>query len=280
MWGDIRFRRLSPLLNSGQALWIYLLTGPRTHSIPGLYTVGEREMAEALGWSLLAYRRAFQEILDEDLVKVDWHARLVWIPKAIHYNQPESPNVVLGWSRIWDELPECSLKSEAYHYIKGFLEGLGKGFHDAFMKATPKTLPKTMPKTMPNQEQEQEQESEQEKEKTPHIKRPPKGTKRQLTEFPNDFILTPTLEAYANTHDIQNPAHTWEHFKAHHLAKGSQFKNWPQAWRTWVLSPIQKNAPQTRKPYAKGDGTIAAGQELIQTLRDKDTSHEPRIVNP
>ena len=84
MWGDARFRRLSPLPFSGQSLWIYLLTGPRTHSIPGLYVVGEREMAEALGWSLWSYRRAFREILKEDLVKVDWDARLIWIPKAIH----------------------------------------------------------------------------------------------------------------------------------------------------------------------------------------------------
>ena len=34
MWGDEKFRMLSPLPPSGQSLWLFLLTGPHTGPIP------------------------------------------------------------------------------------------------------------------------------------------------------------------------------------------------------------------------------------------------------
>lgn len=34
-----------------------------------------------------------------------------------------------------------------------------------------------------------------------------------------------------------------ERFRSHHLSKGSSFKNWKQAWWTWVNSPFTKAHP-------------------------------------
>ena len=93
-----------------------------------------------------------QEVLNQGLVKADFQARLIFIPNAMKYNKPQSPNVVKSWSAHWDELPECALKSIAYHELKAFTKGLGDGFAKAFNE--------TIGKTMPNQEQEQEQEQE------------------------------------------------------------------------------------------------------------------------
>lgn len=117
--------------------------------------------------------------------------------------------------------------------------------------------------------------------KKKRIQRKKEKVVRTSTEFPDDFILTPALDAYARTHGVQDPAHTWEHFKAHHLAKGSRFTNWPQAWRTWVLSPIQKNtAPAGIKSFAKEEGTMRNAAALIRKLEAQEQAHEPKVINP
>lgn len=165
IWNDARFRALSAPPPNGQTLFFRLLTGPELGNIPGLFSVGEAALAEALGWPLEGFRAAFAELSGEaipegfpegfpegyregsreGLAKADWKARLVWIPKAIHNNPPESPNVIRSWRLLWDELPECPLKLEAYRYVKAFVEGLGEPFRKAFAEAIPEGIPPTFP---------------------------------------------------------------------------------------------------------------------------------------
>jgi hypothetical protein len=154
-WSDKKFRELSPLPPSGQSLWLYLVLGPHTTNIPGLFEASEISMADRLGWSLEAFREAFREASSKGMAKADWKARLVWLPNAPDYNKPESPNVVISWGSAFDELPECEIKWQAYQSLKAFTEGLGEAFSKAFAKA------------IPNQEQEQEQKQEQEQTKKP-----------------------------------------------------------------------------------------------------------------
>jgi hypothetical protein len=78
-------------------------------------------LAEELDWSGEEFREAFGEVSGKGLVKADWKARVVWIPKAVKYNQPESPNVVKSWRYTWDEIPECALKAEAHNRLAAFL---------------------------------------------------------------------------------------------------------------------------------------------------------------
>lgn len=157
-WVDDGFLRLSPPPPNGRYLWFYLLTNPDTVNIPGLYRSGEAAMAEALGWPLKGFREAFAEASTQGMVKGDWEARVVWLPNAIKYNPPESPNVVKSWRIQWGEIPSCPLKIEAYHTLKAFLEAFGEAFLKAFLEACPKPYGKASP----NQEQEQEQEQEEE----------------------------------------------------------------------------------------------------------------------
>jgi hypothetical protein len=139
-------------------------------------------MAEELEWDLEAFDKAFQEVLDKGLAKADLKARLVWLPNALKYNKPESPNVVKSWAKEIDLLPECELKDEAIRSILEYLETLGDSYKAPFLEACspsekplPKAFTKPLPKpsfkpsgepsfkAMPNQEQEQEQEQEKEK---------------------------------------------------------------------------------------------------------------------
>ena len=170
-WSDEKFRVLSPVQPSGQGLWFFLLTGPHTGPIPGLFRAGRAAMAEELGWSPEAFDKAFREVSQQGMAKADFVARLMWLPNAIKHNKPESPNVVKSWAPEFDLLPECPLKLEALEAIKAFVCALGPGFSGAFAgafespgkasgKASGKPSGKPSGKTMPNQEQEQEQEQE------------------------------------------------------------------------------------------------------------------------
>lgn len=165
-WTDDKFRRLSPIPACGQGLWFFLLTGPHTGPIPGLFRAGRLGMSEELGWSVEDFDKAFAEVFNQGMVKADFKARLVWLPKAIEHNRPESPNVVKSWRAEFDLLPECAMKFEALEALKASVSALGEGFAKAFEESFGKALSKASAKTMPNQEQEQEQERKKEREKT------------------------------------------------------------------------------------------------------------------
>ena len=156
MWGDEKFRRLSALPPCGQGLWVFLLTGPHTGPIPGVFRSGRAAMAEELDWEIEAFDKAFGEAFREGLVKADWKAKVVWIPNAIKCNRPESPNVVRSWGGEWDLIPECDLKAEVYESLKANICGLGEAFEKAFVEAFGKAYGKPSRKTCPNQEQEQD----------------------------------------------------------------------------------------------------------------------------
>lgn len=172
-WSDEKFRALSAAPPSGQGLWFFLLTGPHTGPIPGLFRAGRAGMAEELGWNLEGFDKAFAEVSQQGMAKADFKARLVWLPNAIKHNKPESPNVVRSWRAEFDLLPECDLKTEALESLRSFVCGLGSGFAKAFEEVFGKPFTKPSGKTMPNQEQEQEQE--QEKEHRAPGERPPPG---------------------------------------------------------------------------------------------------------
>lgn len=162
IWGDEKFRALSPLQPSAQGLFLYLLTNPNTTSIPGLFRAGPAAMAEELGWPIEGFKGAFDELIQQGLAKADLVSRVIYIPNAIKYNKPQSPNVVKGWASHWDEIPECGLKTLACQQLKAFVQGMGDAFTQAFVESFgesfDKATDKPLLKAMPNQEQEQDQE--------------------------------------------------------------------------------------------------------------------------
>lgn len=146
-WGDDKFRKLTKIPPCGQGLWLFLLTGPHTGVIPGLFRAGRASMAEELGWPLEAFDQAFGEALAHGMVKADFDARLVWLPNSVKHNRPESLNVVKCWGSEFDSLPECALKVEAYNAFGSMICGMGDSFRKAFVKAWAK--PSGKPSPMP-----------------------------------------------------------------------------------------------------------------------------------
>ena len=150
IWNDANFRSLSAPQPNAQTLWFRLLTGPELSVIPGLFQCYPDGLAQALGWSLDAFRYAMSEVIDHGMMKVSDRNGLIWIPKAIHHNPPQSVNVITGWGSTWSLLPECELKNEAHSTLYAFVDGMSKGFREAFVKACGKPSP--------IQDQEQDQD--------------------------------------------------------------------------------------------------------------------------
>lgn len=178
MWGDCKFASLSPLEPSGQALWLYLLTGPHTSAIPGVFVAGRAAMCEALDWPQEAFDEALKEVIDQGLAVFDAKTRLWWVRQALKHNLPASPNVVRSWRQQWLMLPECDLLNRIAGGLRDVLVGMSSPgsptpFGEAFDEVTGKGSPKPSPKALsnpssepsdkpsPNQEQEQKQEQKE-----------------------------------------------------------------------------------------------------------------------
>jgi hypothetical protein len=171
-WNDDRFRSMTCAAPNGQTLWLYLLSGPRTTSFPGLIVARDLVMASDLGWSVEAFRQAFVEASGKGLAKADWKAGLVVLRKALLDStgeprdtaRPESPNVIKSWAKSWDEIPDCALKGEYLQSLGSFTKALGEGFHQAFREGFRKALVKASAHPSLNQDQEQKQDQKQEQE--------------------------------------------------------------------------------------------------------------------
>ena len=148
LWGDEKFRALSPLPPSGQSLWLYLLCGPQTTGLPGVFSIGEAALAERLGWPLETFRLCWAEISAQKLAKADFKAPLILLPKALNHNPPASQNVVMFWRSEFEVLPDCELKGEAFSLFSQYFKA-SKTFAKFWFKTLPKVLPKTLPKTKP-----------------------------------------------------------------------------------------------------------------------------------
>jgi hypothetical protein len=144
MWGDAKFRSLSVPAPNAQMLWFYLLTGEYTIAIPGVVRAGEAALAESLGWPLPAFRKVFAEIYAKDMARPEWSSRLVFLPKALIHNPPQSPKVVIAWRKAFEELPDCALKVSIGHAVKAYLEGFGIAFQKAFAVAILDSLPESL----------------------------------------------------------------------------------------------------------------------------------------
>jgi len=112
MWGDDRFGNLTPVKPSGQALWVYLLTGPHCNVIPGLFVnMGFGTLADRLDWSVADVKRHWKEIEDQKMAVADWKAGVIFLPNGFRHNEPANPNVVKSWRNV--PLPQCELVRRA-----------------------------------------------------------------------------------------------------------------------------------------------------------------------
>ena len=134
MWLDEKFRGLSQPEPSAQFLWFYLLSGPATVAVPGVIRATRGGMADELGWSLADLQACFDELTAAAMVEVDWSSGVIWLPKAVFYNPPASPNVVKAWAKSLDHITECPLKVTVVKALMEFLSDYGEAFRNPLME--------------------------------------------------------------------------------------------------------------------------------------------------
>lgn len=125
------------------------------------------------------------------------------------------------------------------------------------------------PDTNPDNVRTKDTETENKGEDTPSLPPPKKST-----GLPDPFPLTAKMREWAAERaapvDIEFET---EQFLDHHRAKGSLFKDWRAAWRTWM-----RNAPKwSRKENHPPPRIAANGQGKAHTPVDEDSSSHDRI---
>ena len=171
MWTDERFLNLTSPQPNAQTLWLYLLTTPYQIPIPGLLPLGPGAIADDLGWDTSDVRTHLAELEEAEMIMICRRPALIFLPRAIHHNQPANPNMIKGWRNGFDNLPECVLRGDALTLLReglkpSLLPAFDKIFASAAKQATTRIAAKPTPEKkaklngsangMRNQDQEQE----------------------------------------------------------------------------------------------------------------------------
>lgn len=119
IWDD---EKIACLDRTTKLIWVYLLTGRHTNSLPGLWHVSAAEIAEGLRIPIEDVKESLWILVGIGRVKIDVCNRLMLIPKAPRYNPADNAKVVRSWWSKWNELPDCDLRRE-------HLANLATGIH-------------------------------------------------------------------------------------------------------------------------------------------------------
>jgi hypothetical protein len=74
---------------------------------------------------------------------------------------------------------------------------------------------------------------------------PERANGKVCTSFPEGWDVEPWMLDLCKGFDL-NPHAEFADFKNHHLAKGSRFKSWPHAFRTWVSRSVKLREQRAR----------------------------------
>jgi hypothetical protein len=163
---DEKFNELPHLT---QFVW-FRLFNYRHNTKLGAYEGGRAGLAEHINMMLKQFNRHFTLLITQNFIRYDEKRKLVWFPKYLKHNQPESPNCVKGWDKVLDMLPDCKLKNEIIQASALWIqENKSEGFKEALPEAFQLALPKDLSHPSLNQKQNTE------------------------TEINNNIILTPVI---------------------------------------------------------------------------------------
>ena len=227
LWDDERFVDFDDLKRS---LWLLLLTGPAVEPIPGLQIGGIASLAETLRRPVEPLRERLGELLGERLVEVDERLRLIRLPNALKYNEPDNPNQVTGWFKAWQSLPESRLKYDHIESIRdaceasdnrkndgktAWLERFEKTFGTVRVTVTP-TVTRTVTPTVGGSRARSEQEQEQEQEQMVSSSSP------SATIDPPMLVLEPTSPPRTPKASSKTAVDVFEHWRSAHQPKAKQ----------------------------------------------------------
>lgn len=94
--------------------------------------------------------------------------------------------------------------------------------------------------------------------------------KKNASQLPDDFTLNETSLAYAKERGV-NITSEIDGFRNYHEAKGSTYKDWQAAWRTWCDNSVKFGRTSAPKPddIPKLDTSIEARRSAMQAQADE-----------
>jgi len=106
--------------------------------------------------------------------------------------------------------------------------------------------------------------------------RAPRQT-RQATRAPDHLLITPDMRSWATSKGVTvNLDEETENFLDRHRAKGSTFKDWTAAWRTWMRNSVKFNSERVVSPAADPAAGYVAPQAPREVVFDPDPSRLSR----
>ena len=107
-----------------------------------------------------------------------------------------------------------------------------------------------------------------------------KAAPKRATPFQKDFSLTEGLHQYASDRGVVDVVAEFEKFREHHIARGTLFKDWEAAWRTWVLRSAQyaKVRPDGRESACRRETSVGLGPEVHRPLPQVHAPVQPDLL--
>ncbi|MEM3453476.1 MAG: hypothetical protein QW835_07640 [Candidatus Hadarchaeum sp.] len=124
------------LSDMAKLLWFTLYTHPQLTSM-GAMRATIPGLAAELGWTVIKFRKALDELIRLDVVRISPDAPFLCFPHFLNLEPPDSPNMVKSWKKFRDLFPDCELKSWYFRQVSAFLEGLGEAFVEPFRQEFP-----------------------------------------------------------------------------------------------------------------------------------------------
>jgi len=155
IWNDEKFRKLS---DDSKLLFIFLLTHPHMTSIGGMRAT-QAGIGSELGWDARRTSKAFAEPLAKGMAWIDESASCLILPNFIKHNPPENPNVITSWIAMFEQIPECEIRTRLFQRISEYGSTLEDKMRKAFERvaeclsapvATPEPFP--FPEPLPEPE--------------------------------------------------------------------------------------------------------------------------------
>jgi hypothetical protein len=142
LWFSQDFRQLSQARPSGQGLWQYLLTSPRTVAVPGVVVARPAVMADDLRWSRRAFDAHMREVIAAGMAEIDAEVGLVVLTKALIVDgrvresaRPTSPRAVKAWANALLRLRSCALRDVVTARVERVMALIGGTFPSLFAEA-------------------------------------------------------------------------------------------------------------------------------------------------
>ncbi len=94
--------------------------------------------------------------------------------------------------------------------------------------------------------------------------------KKSARAMPADFVVTDAHRAWAASNGLPSPDAHFESFRDYHLARGSTFRDWDAALRTWMRNAVRFSSPMKatwqvadvkRRPLAAMDYAAGVGTD-------------------